>query len=125
MLSLGYVALRDGRPAETAALLTEATRAYAALGDLGPASYGLDGLAAVAAGAGAAGPAAALLGAAETMREATATSAAFEPGVREQALATVRGALGEAALDRARDAGRGLGLEAALALAADAIATSG
>jgi tetratricopeptide (TPR) repeat protein len=117
LLSLGYVALRDGRQAEAAALLHEATDAYHALGDLGPASYGLDGLAALATGAGRARDAAALLGAAETLRATTGTSAAFEPGVREQAIAAARGTLGEPEFTRAHAEGLALDVGEALALA--------
>ncbi len=117
LLSLGYVALRDARHAEAATLLSQATDAYHALGDLGPASYGLDGLAALAVGAGRVREAAALLGAAEAMREVTATSAAFEPRVREEAIVAARETLGEPEFTRAHAEGLALDVEEALALA--------
>lgn len=51
------------------------------------------------------------------MREVTATSAAFEPRVREQAIAAARETLGEPEFTRAHAEGLALDVEEALALA--------
>jgi predicted ATPase/serine/threonine protein kinase/Tfp pilus assembly protein PilF len=115
LLNLGTVSCEEGELPEASAYYRQALTYAQAYGSKGDISLAFDGLAAVAAKRGAWERAARLAGAAEVAREAV--SARLNPAdraFREQYLARVSAALGEAPMREAAAEGRAIRLEQAI-----------
>lgn len=120
LLNLGFVALHQDDAAQATADFTEALAAGQALGHRRIIVGALMGLGAVAQAQGQAEPAARLLGAADTLREAVGFQfEAVDQATYDRTLAAVRAQLDEATFDAAWEAGRALTLDDAIATATE------
>ena len=118
LVNLGWVALLQGDHERAEALYKESLVLCRELGDRLTASENLDGLACSAGERGDGGRAARLFGAAEGLREATGyQQAPRDRSLREPYLEDVHEQVGEAAWSAAREAGRSLTFEDAIAYA--------
>jgi hypothetical protein len=114
--NLGEVARRQGEVARAEALQREALALHRERGDPRRCAEGLEQLASTVGVAGQGERAARLLGAAAALREALgAPQPAQDRADMEQAVAAVRGALGEKTWVAAFEAGQALTLEEAIA----------
>jgi tetratricopeptide (TPR) repeat protein len=115
---LGLVAVEEGEYTTARAQCEESLGLYRELGDQRGSVYALLGLSATAVGAGQGARGAALLGAADGLRESIgAVMGRFVRSLYERIAAAARGLLGDDAYERAWQAGRALSLDESTAYA--------